>query len=47
MFIIDKLHAQAVPPDRAVLSFIPTVQVNINPLLLESRLGVILKPFPE
>lgn len=47
MFIINKLHAQAVTPERAMLGFTPTVQVNINPFPLESQLGVTLKPFPE
>lgn len=40
MFIIDKLHAQAGPPDGAILGFTPTVQVTINPFPLESQLGV-------
>lgn len=47
MFIINKPHAQAVTPERAMLGFTPTVQVNINPFPLESQLGVTLKPFPE
>lgn len=47
MFIINNPHAQAVTPERAMLGFTPTVQVNINPFPLESQLGVTLKPFPE
>lgn len=47
MFIINKPHAQAVTPERAMLGFTPTVQVNINPFPLERQLGVTLKPFPE